>query len=308
MSTPAFTTGVVEVPLPGRSPARIHTYTWSPAASPRALVVIAHGAGEHGRRYDTLARDLAAAGFATIAFDNLGHGQTANPDAGGDGLAALGRGGNLAAVRVVVAVLEHARQAHPGTPIVLHGHSWGSLLAQRVFARRSRLVDGLMLSGTALALPGFLNPRDLDAPWRPDASGLQWLSRDPAVRDAFAADPLCFDIAERAVWSPLESLQLVSVPPSAVAGRVDDVPVLILAGSNDTIGYGGRGPRALARAYRRRSALSDVTCTVFDDARHEVFNETNRDEVVAHAVEWLATRFGGRGPEAAPAKGAIDAR
>lgn len=318
MAQAAHRSRVVEVPLPGRAPARIHTYAWRPeepgdrAAAPRGVVVIAHGAGEHARRYAPLAGDLAAAGFAVLAFDNVGHGMTADPRDGGDGLAELGPGGNRAAERVVAAMIDLARREDPARPVVLLGHSWGSLLAQRVFARGAPVVDALVLTGTALVLPGLVNPGDLDGPWRPDPRGLQWLSRDEAVREAFARDPLCFDIAERPVWSIRQTLQLVSIPPSARSGRVDDVPVLVMAGSDDTIGFGGRGPRALARAYRRRTALSDVTLTVFDGARHEVFNETNRAEVVAHLVRWLTARFGaapspGRGA-GATAGGAADAR
>lgn len=265
-------------------------HAW-PVPAPRAIVLVAHGAGEHAGRYAQLAAELNAAGYAVYADDHLGHGRTG---LAADSFGSLGPGQNRAARAAIIAVLEELRRRHPGVPLVLYGHSWGSLLAQQVLATRSRLLDALVLSGTTLALPGWLNGGDLNAAYQPDESGVQWISRDPAVQAAFVADPLTIDIGAAPVWSALGALQLISFPPSARSGRVDDVPVLILGGSDDSIGYGPRGPRALARVYRRRTGLSDVTHLVYDGARHEVVNETNRDEVVADLIGWLDRRFPAR--------------
>lgn len=282
----------VEADLGRYGAARIHVREWR-AAQPRGVVVILHGVGEHSGRYQRLAAGLVAAGFAVVAPDQLGHGQTALAAAreGTGGLGRLGRGQNRAALRGVLAVLEWAQARYPRVPLILLGHSWGSLLAQQVLARRSALLHALVLSGTALPLPGYLNPGDLDAPWRPDPTGLYWFSRDPEVWRQVGADPLCFDIQVQPAWNALGALQLLQLPPSALTARVDDVPVLILAGSDDTIGYRGRGPRALARVLRRRSALSDVTYREYPGARHEVFNELNHDEVTAELHGWLDRRF-----------------
>lgn len=87
------------------------------------------------------------------------------------------------------------------------------------------------------------------------------------------------------------ALQLAHIPPRAASGKIDDVPVLIMAGSEDSIGFGERGPRALARLYRKRSKLSDVTLKIYPEARHELLNELNRDEVIADIVAWLDARI-----------------
>ncbi|MGO2111135.1 MAG: alpha/beta fold hydrolase [Pseudoclavibacter sp.] len=306
--TPTHTVALLTIPARRRTRrVRVHLYRWAHPA-PRAHVVLVHGAGDHGMRYSRLATALADAGCSVVVFDNLGHGRTGLD---GDGLGELGRGENRAALACLLGVLDRERQANPGVPLVVYGHSWGSLLAQLAFSDRSagtaslrrrlglksKLIDAVVLSGTALAVPGLLNAGDLDAPWREnDPDGTKWLSRDEAQQRAFRDDPLTFDIRSKPVWSPLGATQLMSMPPTAVAGAVDDVPMLILAGEHDTVGYQGRGPRALARAYRRRSALSDVTLRVYEGARHEVMHETNRDEVMADVVAWLRERF------AAPAR------
>lgn len=278
---------VLPVDVPGTGAVDVALHAW-PVEDPRAVVVVAHGAGEHAGRYEALAGALGAAGYAVYADDHVGHGRT--------GLAAgsfgsLGPGQNRGALAALVQVIESVRDRYPGVPLVLLGHSWGSLLSQQVLARHSGLLHGLVLSGTTLAVPGYLNGGDLDGPYRPDESGVQWISRDPAVREAFLADPLTIDIDADPVWTQRGALQLLHLPPSSRSGRVDDVPVLIATGSDDTIGYGERGPRALARAYRRRTGLSDVTHRVYPGARHEVYNETNRDEVFADVVAWLDRRF-----------------
>ncbi|SEB45403.1 Lysophospholipase, alpha-beta hydrolase superfamily [Paramicrobacterium humi] len=258
---------------------RITYYEWT-APDPRGVVHIAHGAGEHARRYGALAGELVAAGYTVVADDHRGHGQT-----GLDylGLGHLGPHGIRGATSAVQKVGESLRERHPDLPLFLLGHSWGSLMAQKIVARTD-LYDGVVLTGTSLAVIGVLNGGDLNKPWRgTGATGLEWLSRDEAVGAAFTADPLCFDIAEKPVWTLPQSLQFLGRPPRHLPR---DLPVLIMAGSDDTLGS-GRGARLLADAYRDRAGLSDVEVEIYPGARHEVFNETNRDEVIARLVDWL---------------------
>jgi alpha-beta hydrolase superfamily lysophospholipase len=69
-----------------------------------------------------------------------------------------------------------------------------------------------------------------------------------------------------------------------------DLPLLILIGSEDSLG-GEKSVEKLAAAYVTRSGLTDVEAIVYPGARHEVFNETNRDEVVSDLIEWLESRI-----------------
>ncbi|GAB2527005.1 alpha-beta hydrolase superfamily lysophospholipase [Paramicrobacterium agarici] len=264
---------------------RVTYYEWV-APHPRGVVHIAHGAGEHARRYGALAAELVEAGYSVVADDHRGHGQT-----GVDylGLAHLGPRGVRGATNSLQRVAETVREQHPSLPFFGLGHSWGSLMVQKIVAR-SPVYDGVILTGTSLALPGVLNGGDLNKPWRgPRSTGLEWLSRDEAVAAAFVADPLCFDIAEKPVWNLVQALGFLGRPSPRMPR---DIPVLIMVGSRDTLG-GERGATMLAEAYSGRAGVSDVDLQIFPDARHEVFNETNRDDVVERLIDWLNDHVGG---------------
>lgn len=265
--------------LVDRDNVTITYYEWA-AENPRAIVHIVHGVGEHARRYGRLAAELVAAGYTVYADDHRGHGQTGLDHLG---LTHLGPRGIRGAIRAVQDVGEALRERHPDLPLIVLGHSWGSLMAQRIIAR-SALYDAAVLTGTSLAVPGILNGGDLNKPWRTHgATGLEWLSRDPTAGEAFAADPLTFDIAETPAWKPLQPLAMLGRPSPKMPR---DIPVLIMVGSRDTLG-GERGGTLLAEQYVTRAKLSDVELEIFPEARHEIFNETNRDEVVARLVDWL---------------------
>ncbi|SJN23092.1 Lysophospholipase; Monoglyceride lipase; putative [Mycetocola reblochoni REB411] len=258
-----------------------------PVDRPTALVHIVHGVGEHAARYAPLAAALNAAGYAVVADDHRGHGETGLRSGG---LGVLGPGSVAGAMDSVQHVGERLVAESGDTPVVLLGHSWGSLMAQKIVAR-TPLYDGVALSGTSLAIPGLMTVGDLNRPWRSaDASGLEWLSRSEEARRAFAADPLCFDIAETPVWTPLQALALLGRPPRQLPRRI---PILIQGGQHDSLG-GERGLRALYTAYRERSGATDIAIRVYPEARHEIYNELNRDEVVGDLVAWLDGRFARR--------------
>ncbi|WIE65499.1 alpha/beta hydrolase [Curtobacterium sp. MCLR17_036] len=259
--------------------------TWR-AARPKGIVQIAHGVGEHGLRYEPLAQDLVRAGYTVHANDHRGHGRTGLGQWDGDHakLGRLGPGGLRAAIAAVEQMGEVARADTPGVPLVLLGHSWGSLMAQRIVNTASEAYDGVVLSATAYRLPGWMNGGDLNA--RHAGSGptkYEWLTRDRSIIDAIALDPLAVEADVIGLFGLPDTLRLLGVPRRGIP---HDLPMLLQVGSDDTLG-GPRSVERLAHAYRRRGRLSDVTVQVYEGARHEVYNETNRDEVVGDLVAWL---------------------
>lgn len=259
--------------------------TWR-AGRPKGIVQIAHGVGEHSLRYERLAQELVRAGWTVVANDHRGHGRTGLGQWDGDHakLGRLGVGGLRAAIDVVEQMTTVARQETPGVPLVLFGQSWGSLMAQRILNTSSESYDGVVLSATAYRLPGWMNGGDLNK--RHAALGptrFEWLSRDRAVVDAFDADPLTVDADVMGLFGLPDTLRLLGVPRRGIP---HDVPVLLQVGSDDSLG-GPRSVEKLAAAYRRRGGLTDVVVQVYEGARHEIYNETNRDEVVADLVAWL---------------------
>lgn len=261
-------------------------YDVHPAAgTPRGVVQLLHGVGEHAGRYGALIGALTAAGFHVYADDHRGHGRTGIRQHGGpEKLGRLGPGGLRAAEDAVWQLTGIIRDENPDLPLVLLGHSWGSFLAQMLVNHHPEAWDAVILSGSALRMPGSLNAAPLNARWAGDeATGFEWLSRDPAVWTSFDEDPLTTDEPLLKLFGPIEAARLYGRPAKDL-GR--DIPMLLLVGRDDPVG-GPRSVHKLADEYRSRSGLTDVTTLVYPDARHEIFNELQQDEVRADVLAWL---------------------
>jgi alpha-beta hydrolase superfamily lysophospholipase len=253
-------------------------------------VQITHGMGEHAQRYADLAAALNGAGFAVYAQDHRGHGATSAPEAYGslDWGALVGDIGRLRAMAVA---------EHPGVPFVLVGHSMGSFAVQQYRVEHSPSVDAAVLTGTSLL--DVLEPvMDLDAPtdlsvfnaaFQPARTDYDWLSRDEAQVDAYVADPRCgFGLDAPATRAMFAAARVVADPARLAAMR-PDLPLYIAAGELDPL-HGNLALLDLLADRYRAAGLTDVTVKVYPGARHEIFNETNRDEVYADLLAWLTTR------------------
>ncbi len=261
-------------------------YEW-PVAEAKAVIQLAHGLGEHARRYDHVAAALNRAGFAVYADDHRGHGVTgANQVARGQikRQGNLGKGGMTATINQVHQMTELIRTENPSLPIFLIGHSWGSMLAQRIMKTHAADYAGVVLSGSTLMLPGVVPSAGFNKKWDklPNSTGKEWLSRDREVGIKFNADPLIFPETAIDVFGFLGVTKLLGVPNKSIPSNL---PVMLIAGSDDPLG-GERGNKLLLNAFRK-AGVEDVTLIVYQDARHEVFNELNKDEVLADVVDWL---------------------
>ncbi|MDN3496817.1 alpha/beta fold hydrolase [Planococcus sp. APC 4015] len=261
--------------------------------TPRAVVQLLHGVGEHAGRYAATIEALTTAGYVVYADDHRGHGRTGMKQWGGDAakLGRLGAGGLRAAVAAVAQLSGIIRDENPGLPLVLLGHSWGSFLAQMLVNDDPGMYDALVLSGSALRWPGSLNSGDLNAPWKvAGATGAEWLSSDHAVGRAFLDDPLTTSTPLAKLFGPIDTLRIIGRPRKDLG---HDIPALLMVGRDDTVG-GPRSVHRLADAYRTRSGFTDVTTLVYPDARHEIFNEQKQDAVRADLLAWLDARFPAR--------------
>lgn len=266
----------------------VHYYVWA-ARKPRAVIQLLHGLGEHAARYEWLAGKLTAAGYTVYADDHRGHGQTGLGQTGGDHakLGKLGPGGMPMTVASVHQLTGIIRSENAGLPLILLGHSWGSFLAQILLNQYSADYDAVILSGSAHRTFAHMNSGDLNAKYKHlGSTGYEWLSRDKTVVAKAAADPLMFIAKALPLFGVADSLRLLGKPAKNIE---HDVPVLIQVGSNDVVG-GVKSNELLAQAYLKRSGLSDVKLIVYTGAQHEIFNETNKDEVVADTLGWLAER------------------
>jgi alpha-beta hydrolase superfamily lysophospholipase len=230
----------------------------------RRVVVIAHGYGEHIERYDHVARALRANGAAVYGPDHLGHGLSA------------GERALIADVEHMVddllQVMDRARAAHPGLPVVLLGHSMGGLIATRLVQRPGRpTLAGLVLSGPAIGLgPALAQMQEAGFTDLPlDVDGL---SRDPAVGAAYAADPLVWHGA----WKATTLAALARAQDAVEAGPgFGDLPLLWIHGTEDPL-----VPIVFARPAVERLRGADFTAHEHEGGRHEVFNETDRERAI----------------------------
>ncbi len=270
---------------------RVAAYRWDPSGAPRAILQVTHGMGEHALRYADLARVLNEHGYVVYAQDHRGHGATARSEAE---LGQIGADGWTELVNDIDRLRQKARFEHPSIPFVLLGHSMGSFAAQQYLLDHSTDVDAAVLTGTAvidllepaLDLDAPLDLAMFNAPFAPARTDYDWLSRDEEQVDRYVADPLCgFGLDGEGGKQMFVAARQLAVP-ERLAGIRKDLPVYVAVGEQDPV----NGQLALVNALVDRlqgAGLQDVTLEVYPDARHEVFNETNRDEVYADLVAWL---------------------
>ncbi len=266
----------------------IHYYVWAPGR-PKAVVQLAHGVGEHALRYEVLAQELVNAGYAVYADDHRGHGMTGVEMTDGDSskMGRLGPGGLRATIQDLRDLSAIIRTDHPELPLVLLGHSWGSLMAQIILNDHAADYDAAVLTGTSYRMPGYMNSGDLNAKHAHlGDTGVEWLSRDPEVHRLFRADPLTFDAKILKLFGVRDGLRLFGRPKRLSR----DIPLLVMVGDDDPLG-GEPGAVKRVEEYARRGGLTDIELAVYPEARHEVFNELNQADVRRDFIEWMDDRL-----------------
>jgi alpha-beta hydrolase superfamily lysophospholipase len=267
-------------------------YEW-PVAEPKAVIQIAHGLGEHARRYDLMAATLNRAGFSVYADDHRGHGQTGMKQLESKQIKRLGNlgpGGMQATYKQVADFSKLIKSENLNRPLVLLGHSWGSFIAQKLINKYSDMYDAVVLSGSALTMPGYLATGDFNKVWKklPGSTGYEWLSRDVEIQNKFVADPLTFLAAAAKVLGIKNSLQMFGKPSKEIR---TDLPILVQVGEADPIG-GEYSNKALVEAYRKNAGIDDIELFVYHECRHEIYNELNKDAIIGDLVDWVNKRIG----------------
>mgnify|MGYP003347652096 FL=1 len=267
-------------------------YVWA-IPNPKAVVQIAHGLGDHARRYDHLAEALNQAGYSVYADDHRGHGVTGSKQVVSGQtktMGNLGPGGIKAAFEQVHEFTNLIKAENPNKKVVLFGHSYGSFIAQKLVNMYSNEYDAVILSGSSLLVPGVLGAGNFNKKWakEKDATGYEWLSRDKEVGKKFAEDKYTFLADAAKVLGIPNGLQLFFTPKKGIR---EDLPLLIQAGSDDPIG-GTRGNEMLANTYRNKCGLDNVTAIIYHDGRHEMYNEINKDEVIHDLLAFIKANVG----------------
>jgi len=268
---------------------------WSPSQSPRAMMLVSHGMGEHAGRYLAPLEPIVRRGVDIAAIDHRGHGEDG---LAADALGAFGVGGFPGVEDDLLAFVEWAKAAAPAVPLILFGHSMGSMIAQAFAIDHGDRLDALILSGSVAVdhIPAGGDPAGLiaalNSPFAPARTPFDWLSRDTAEVDRYIADPLCGFGLDAASFGSLAAEGPRLADPGAIAKIPDRLPIYIFSGDRDPLHSVLGGVMPLIERYR--VAGKAVESRLYDGGRHEMLNETNRTEVVDDLWRWieplLATR------------------
>lgn len=294
----------------GRTAVAYEIYEPENAGAVRAVVQLSHGMCEYVGRYADFAAYLCAHGIAFAGNCHLGHGKTAASD---DDLGFFGgeEGDRYHLVDDLHIMNGIIRDRFPGKPVILLGHSMGSFVARLFLTKYAEDVDAAIIMGTAgrgaptglaislanmiiairgaghrsgllkkLAFSGYL--KHCGKGCDPNA----WLTRDTEIVKKYNADKYCTFTFTASAYRELFSL-LDTVNSDEWAGMIPtDLPVLLISGDEDPVGGFGKGVREVA-ARLAAAGLSDLTTKLIKGARHEVLNETDRDETYRFILGWI---------------------
>jgi alpha-beta hydrolase superfamily lysophospholipase len=260
---------MIESTLQGHA-GRLHVQSWE-HPDPAYALVIAHGYGEHIGRYEHVASALGGQGAAVYGLDHVGHGRS-------DGERALVTDFDLV-VEDLHRLTEHVRDEHPGLPLVLLGHSMGGLIAIRYAQLHRDMLAGLVLSAPLIGNPGTGVLLGMDPlPEIPIDPAV--LSRDETVQRAYATDPLVYHGGFR---RPTLAAMATGLLDAALDAPRVTGPILWQHGEADQL-----VPLAGSRRLIDLLANAEVTQRHYPEARHEIFNELNRDEVIRDTADFMA--------------------
>ena len=263
---------------------RIVYDVWTPDATPRAVVILSHGLGEHARRYDHVAQRFGRDGLLTYALDHRGHGRS-----GGKRVLVKDISEFAGDFDTLVGIATHE---HPGVPRIVLGHSMGGGIVFAYGVEHPDNYDLMVLSGPAVAAQTAVSPLlawlaktvGAIAPGLPlqqlDAGAV---SRDPAVVDAYNTDPLVYHGKVPGGIARVLLLVGETMPQRAASLAA---PLLVVHGSDDRL-IPVEGSRQLVAAV----GSSDVELKVYPGLYHEVFNEPEQDQVLDDVVSWINARL-----------------
>ena len=303
-------TAAEQVLLDGQVNHTIRANIYTPAGDVIGAIQVFHGLGEHSSRYARFAAAAIERGFALCVHDHRGHGQACE---------LLGHLADKDGWHLLVddakVVHDHLLERFTGKPLVLLGHSMGSYLAQTFAMHYGAKLDGLILSASTWPQRIQLIPAMLIA-WfealrlgkrgkspllhqlgfgkfnkcfKPARTELDWLSRDENEVDLYVTDALCGGPYTNGLWLDLLGALYELGSDHALSRIRGDLPILITGGSDDPIG-GERGMTKLAMHYAQTSH-SRMSLKIYEGGRHEMLNETNRDEVTRDWLDWIGARL-----------------
>ncbi|MDD5525383.1 MAG: lysophospholipase [Smithella sp.] len=291
---------------------QIFTYKWMPdeASVVKGAVQIAHGMAEHAARYERFAEALTKAGYAVYANDHRGHGKTAGSQ---EEIGCFAdENGWEKVVEDMHTLTSIIKKDYPKKPFFLFGHSMGSFLSRHYSMLYANELSGLVLSGTG-GDPGIIGKIGLliakmdarihgkkakseimnklsfgafNGAFKPNRTDYDWLSRDNAEVDKYISDPLCGTVFTAGFFCEmLGGIGYINKKEN-IAKIPKNLPIYIFSGAKDPVGASTKGVTQVYKTLKA-AGLGDLTLKFYEDGRHEMLNEINRDEVFSDVIGWL---------------------
>ncbi len=288
----------------------LHVVLWDDVAEPKGLIQISHGMIEYVQRFDPFAKYLNRHGYIVIGNDHLGHGYTASCDED------LGyfceKNMSQTVVDDLHSVTEYAKEAYPDLPVFLFGHSMGSFMARRYLSTYGHELNGAIISGTGYQPSIVLLAGKLLAAitkivkgdrYRPQLlknisfssynkripnakTANDWLTRDPDIVKAYNKDKFCtYSFTVNGYRTLFEVISYIQ-KKSNIKKIPRRLPVLFVSGMEDPVGAYGKGVKKVYRSYVK-SGMRHVKIRLYQDDRHELTNELDKQTVYKEIKIWL---------------------
>lgn len=297
--------------LDGTKGATLQVYRVLPKKHPVKVLHILHGMGEHAKRYETFAEAMGEQGIAVYAHDHRAHGQSLMP------AQTVGIFMKSDSLETIVAdvdcVQAHIRSQHPNLPIIMLGHSMGSVILRRYLEKSNRSFDRIVIMGSPpyygkiytkmMRLIGKLMATRRKPTARhdkladmlndglikkvPDAtSSFDWLSYDQEIVTAYENDPACgyaynapFYLSFFALLDQVNSVRCIAAQPNS--------PTLLISGADDPLNPNDKTLTQLAVRYRKAHPDMSLEVMSITRARHEVLNELNKTDTFAKLAQYF---------------------
>jgi len=293
----------------------IFYYKWpaNPKISLKGIVQISHGVGEHAGRYQPIAKILVDQGFEVYANDHRVHGRTAKSKE----LMGYYDGKNYFydAVEDMRQLTMLIKKEHPTKKIVLFGHSMGSLLSRQYVTKYGDDLHALVLSGTAsfmkgLGTVGLASAKVIGAfrgrsrsndllksvffsefnkKFKPNRTKVDWISSDEEQVDLFEADPYRIEDFSLSVFVDILKGSKEINKQLTFNSTPKNLPIFIFSGDKDPVGEMGKGVKKVINQYKK-AGINDLTSKIYEGGRHEMLNETNKEEVEQDVINWINQR------------------
>ena len=289
----------------------IHTIEWKPEGEVRAVLQICHGMVEYIRRYDEFAQFLCGEGYYVVGNDHLGHGKSiqAKSEYGFFNE----KYGNACVLGDMHTLRQRTEKKYPGVPYFMLGHSMGSSLLRQYIQMYGNGLSGAVLMGTvadhkkAALLFGKRLCRVMAAfrgwhyrskmvdnlvlgaynkKFKPARTRADWITSDNENLDMYVADPLCSFMSTVNAYYNVFSGMIGIQRKESVYMIPKGLPVLFVSGADDPVGEVGKGVRKIYEKYRA-AGIRDVTLRLYTGDRHEILNETDRDQVYKDLLGWF---------------------